>query len=66
MKFTVPEMSCGHCKAAIEKAIGALDAAAKIDVDLANKSVAIDSSHSEAEIAVVLAAIGYDATLVAS
>ena len=44
-RFTVPEMSCGHCTAAIEKAIREVDAAAKIDCNLDDHSVTISSDH---------------------
>lgn len=39
MTFTVPEMSCGHCKAAIESAIG--KAGGRADIDLAAKTVTV-------------------------
>ncbi len=39
MKFDVPDMSCGHCKASIQTAIAALDKDATIDVDLDAKTV---------------------------
>ena len=34
MKFHVPDMSCGHCQQAIETALGKLDTAAEVSVDL--------------------------------
>ncbi|MCQ0092986.1 heavy-metal-associated domain-containing protein [Roseovarius sp. M141] len=32
--FHIPDMSCGHCKATVEKAIHALDPDARIDIRL--------------------------------
>jgi len=66
MKFNVPDMTCGHCKATVEKAIGAVDAAARVEVDLGNRTVAIDSTHSAAEITAALESAGYSATPVAA
>ncbi|VDS09730.1 Heavy-metal-associated domain protein [Paracoccus haematequi] len=40
MTFTVPDMTCGHCKAAIEAAIA--QAGGRATVDLAQKTVAVD------------------------
>lgn len=33
-KLNVPGMSCGHCKAAVEKAVAGVDPGAHVDVDL--------------------------------
>ena len=43
MKFSVPEMSCGHCTASIEKSIKAKDPAAAVSTDLETRSVSVDS-----------------------
>jgi copper chaperone len=43
-KLNVPKMSCGHCKAAIEKAVADVDADARVSVDLENRTVSIESS----------------------
>lgn len=40
MTFTVPDMTCGHCKAAIEAAVQ--EAGGRATVDLAQKSVTVD------------------------
>ena len=43
-QLQVENMSCGHCVGAVTKAVQALDAAATVAIDLASKSVRIDSS----------------------
>ncbi len=53
-KFSVPDMTCGHCKATIETALKELDANAAIDVDLENHVVSVEAA---AEAAALLAAI---------
>ncbi|MBW6506294.1 MAG: heavy-metal-associated domain-containing protein [Rhodobacteraceae bacterium] len=61
-RFEVPEMSCGHCTAAITKAIGAADAGASVACDLATHTVTVASAalSNEALIAVIKGA-GYAA-----
>jgi copper chaperone len=66
MNFSVPDMSCGHCTAAIEKAVKTADPAAAIQCDLANRKVRIDSSLSSDQVAAVIRAAGYDAELSAA
>ena len=46
MKITVPDMTCGGCAAAVERAIRLIDAQAGVRVDLVTKVVEIDSSAS--------------------
>ena len=43
-KFTVPEISCGHCKETIESAINSLDIVESVYVDIDQKSVDVKSS----------------------
>lgn len=63
-RFNVPEMSCNHCKASIEKAIKGVDAAAQIDVDLDAKTVAVESRIAEAAIVDAIKDAGYEATAI--
>lgn len=61
-RFTVPDMSCGHCTAAITKGIKAADAAAEVTCDLPGRTVEITSTLSADALAEVLRAAGYAAT----
>ncbi len=63
-KLKVPEMSCGHCKAAIEKAVAGIDADARVSVDLENRTVSIESAIADAALIDALKAGGYEATVV--
>ena len=63
-KLNVPEMSCGHCKVAIEKAVAGVDADARVSVDLENRTVSIESSIANAALIDALKAGGYEATVV--
>jgi len=57
--FKVPDMSCQHCRMRIEKAIAASGKASVWTVDLAQKTVAVESAADKAELATVLANAGY-------
>lgn len=57
MTFTVPDMSCGHCKAAIEAAI--TQAGGRATVDLAARTVAVEGLDQDRAVAAIRAA-GYE------
>lgn len=40
--FAVPEVSCGHCKSAIEGALGKVPGVARADVDVDARRVLVD------------------------
>jgi len=58
-RFTLPDMSCGHCVAAITQALKAADAQARVDVDLAAKAAEVDSALPRETLAAALAEAGY-------
>ena len=62
-KFNVPDMSCGHCKAAIEKAVMAADSGAKLEFDMDARAVQITSSLDNATLAKAMAAEGYPSSV---
>ncbi|MGV6847306.1 MAG: heavy-metal-associated domain-containing protein [Marinibacterium sp.] len=66
MKFSVPDMSCGHCTAAIEKAVKELDPTAEVACDLDNRQVTIGTDLSDGDIAAALAQAGYASQPVAA
>lgn len=60
MRLEVPEMSCGHCKASVEKAVLGLDAGASVAVDLAARRVEIVTGASQAAVVAALQAVGFE------
>lgn len=60
--LSIPDMSCGHCKATVEKAIKSLDAAAVLDFDMASRTVAVKSAAALDAMHSALKAVGYEAT----
>ena len=61
--FNVPDMSCGHCKAAIEKAIGAADASATVSFDMDDRKIEVSSNLSAEDLTALLEKEGYPSTL---
>lgn len=57
--LTIPEMSCGHCKAVIEKTIHGIDPAARLEFDLPAHRVDVQSSADPARITKALTEAGY-------
>ncbi|WP_293502098.1 heavy-metal-associated domain-containing protein [Roseateles sp.] len=58
-RFTLPDMSCGHCVAAITEALKAADAQARVEIDLEARTAEVDSALSREALAAVLAEAGY-------
>ena len=60
MRFSVPEMSCGHCKSAIETAVKTVDPVAKIDFDMENRIVEIESGVDDVSLQSAISTAGYE------
>lgn len=58
-EFKVGGMSCGHCAAAVTRAIQRLDATAAVSVDLASGRVSVDGRLGREDVARAIAAAGY-------
>ena len=41
LRYSVPDMTCGHCAQAIEKAVKSVDPQAEVAVDLTSKEVTV-------------------------
>ncbi len=64
LKFHVPDMSCGHCRATIEKVFAEADPLAELTFDMEARHVSIDSDLREEEMTRLLKEAGYPATAV--
>lgn len=49
IRYSVNDMTCGHCVQAITQAVQALDAQAVVDIDLPTHVVAVQSGAASAE-----------------
>ena len=61
--LNVPDMSCGHCKSAVENAIEAVDPAAEITVDVDTKTVRIPENIDTAAVLAAMKNAGYPAEI---
>lgn len=64
--FSVPDMSCAHCRMTIEKALAGVPDAGPATVDLDLKQVRTEGAAASGTIAAALAGAGYPATEVAT
>ncbi len=60
LKLKVPDMSCGHCAQTIEKAVKSVDPQAQVKVDLADRTVIVETTTQEERIADVVRSAGYE------
>jgi copper chaperone len=60
--LSVPDMSCGHCKASVEAALGTISGMSPVSVDLATRQISVAGPAAAAVAA--LDAIGFPATVV--
>jgi copper chaperone len=59
IEFQVEGMSCQHCVGAVTKAIHALDAGARVDVDLDAARVRVQSQEKADRLGAAIAEAGY-------
>jgi copper chaperone len=57
--YSVPEISCGHCKSTIEGAVQGLGGVARVEVDIDAKTVTVDGGDRDAILTAIEDA-GYD------
>lgn len=58
-QLQVENMSCGHCVGAVTEAVQGVDAAATVVIELASKSVRIDSTTPLASLTAAISAAGF-------
>ena len=59
-QFTVTGMTCGHCEAAVMRAIKQLDPAAAVTINRAANRVDVESSQPRDAIAAAIREEGYE------
>jgi copper chaperone len=58
--LTVPDISCAHCKSAIETAVGAVAGVTEVTVDVAAKTVTVDGDAPRDTLVAAIEDAGYD------
>ena len=57
--YSVPEISCGHCKSTIEAAVQGLGHVARVEVDIEAKTVTVEGGN-RSTIVTAIEDAGYD------
>lgn len=60
--LSIPDMTCGHCRASVEAALAPL--AAKVAVDLPARQVTVEGAAEPARLIAALSEVGFDAKIV--
>ena len=61
--YSIPDMNCGHCRAAVETAMRELDPSATFAVDLDSRTGEIASAAPDEAVRAKLAEAGYPAQI---
>jgi len=61
-ELQVEEMSCGHCVSKVTKTVLEVDSAAKVEVDLAQRKVRVQSDAALEDISEAISDAGYPVT----
>lgn len=62
-ELSVPDMSCGHCKTAVETALTVLPGVGEVSVDLAARRIVVSGTTAPKALCDALDAAGYPATV---
>jgi len=60
--YRVPDMSCQHCKSAIEGALAGIAGVESVEVDLSALDVTVSGAASDAELRAAIEEAGYEVT----
>ncbi len=58
--YSVPGISCGHCKVAIEGEVAKVHGVSAVVVDIEHKTVTVEGSADDAAIRAAIDEAGYD------
>ncbi len=58
--YSVPSISCEHCKKAIETEVEKLSDIRLVEVDVATKTVSVEGSATDEEVRAAIGEAGYD------
>ena len=60
LTYSVPGISCGHCRTAIEGEVSGLDGVESVTVDIEAKTVVVVGSATEAAVRAAVDEAGYE------
>lgn len=61
MDLSIPDMTCGHCRASVTRALTELDPQARVEVDLPARTARVETSAPLQTVIAALGAIGFEA-----
>jgi copper chaperone len=64
--LSIPDMTCGHCRASVSEALLRVAGATAVEVDLTQRTARVEGPADSAEMIRALQAIGFPATLLAA
>jgi copper chaperone len=62
LELHIPDMSCGHCRKAIQNAVEGVDQSASVEFDMEPRHATVKSNTDAAILIKALAEAGYPAT----
>ncbi|ANP86001.1 heavy-metal-associated domain-containing protein [Rhizobium leguminosarum] len=62
-EFDIPNMTCGHCKGTVEKAIKSADPSADVTIDLASRKAKVETALDPSVIGQAIEQAGYPVTI---
>ena len=61
LTLTVPDMHCGGCAASVQKAIHSVDPAARVEIDLGSRRVAVETIATPVQLVAAVERAGFEA-----
>lgn len=58
-EFLLPDMTCGHCAGMVSQTLQMTDPESKVQVDMAKRTVTVQSTEDRATLAEALTEAGY-------
>lgn len=58
--YSVPGISCDHCKRAIESEVGAVDGVDRVEVDVEGRTVAVSGAADDGAVRAAIEEAGYE------
>ena len=58
--YEIPDISCAHCKQAIEESVADVDGVTKVAVDIDARRAVVDGSASSERVGAAITAAGYE------
>ncbi len=59
IEFKLPDMTCGHCAGVVSQTLKLADPSCKIDIDIAARTVKVQSAEDPKDLAEALSDAGY-------